>query len=207
MKQNFFDHLDGGWGDLIADTYKKTNEPLLVFPIDDHQLIDSFFGATYKDKTIERLIIKTAPEIRISIEESEHINGLTIYAIYFNNVPLKCIKYKLIEDDHSPEQKPYYEGITPLNGDNENSQISFSVDIVVPSESNSAETKKNKYYIYMCTDSIFTKIDSDNLYRSNYFLPKSSFIENAWEEEPIFGDTVMNMLRDRGLVMNNVNKS
>lgn len=24
MKQNFFDHLDGGWGDLIADTYKKT---------------------------------------------------------------------------------------------------------------------------------------------------------------------------------------
>ena len=53
MKQNFFDQLDGGWGDLIADTYKKTNEPLLVFPIDGHQLIDSFFGATYKDKTIE----------------------------------------------------------------------------------------------------------------------------------------------------------
>ena len=24
MKQNFFDNLDGGWGDLIADTYKKT---------------------------------------------------------------------------------------------------------------------------------------------------------------------------------------
>ena len=23
-KQNFFDHLDGGWEDLIADTYKKT---------------------------------------------------------------------------------------------------------------------------------------------------------------------------------------
>ena len=23
-KQNFFDQLDGGWGDLIADTYKKT---------------------------------------------------------------------------------------------------------------------------------------------------------------------------------------
>ena len=120
---------------------------------------------------------------------------------------MKCIKYKLIEDDYSPEKKTYYEGITPLNGDNENSQISFSVDIVVPSESNSAETKKYEYEIYMCTASIFTASNSDNLYRSNYFLPKSSFIENAWEEEPIFGDTVMNMLRDRGLVMNNVNKS
>ena len=206
MKQEFFDQLDGGWGDLIADTYKKTNETLLEFPIDDYQFIDSFFVASYKDKTIERLIIKTAPEIRISIEESDHIYGRN-YAIYFNNVPLKCIKYKLIEDDYSSEKKTYYEGITPLNGDNENSQISFSVDIVVPSESNSAETKKNKYYIYMCTDSIFTETDSDNLYRSNYFLPKSSFIENAWEEEPIFGDTVMNMLKDRGLVMNNVNKS
>ena len=25
MKQNFFDQLDGGWGDVIADTYKKEN--------------------------------------------------------------------------------------------------------------------------------------------------------------------------------------
>ena len=24
-KQNFFDHLDGGWGDLIADTYEEYN--------------------------------------------------------------------------------------------------------------------------------------------------------------------------------------
>lgn len=25
MKQKFFDHLDGGWGDLIADTYEEAN--------------------------------------------------------------------------------------------------------------------------------------------------------------------------------------
>ena len=25
MKQNFLDKLDGGWGDVIADTYKKYN--------------------------------------------------------------------------------------------------------------------------------------------------------------------------------------
>ena len=31
MKQNFFDHLDGGWGDLIADTYKEANDYTIVF--------------------------------------------------------------------------------------------------------------------------------------------------------------------------------
>ena len=30
MKQNFFDHLDGGWEDLIADTYKEANSILLI---------------------------------------------------------------------------------------------------------------------------------------------------------------------------------
>ena len=30
MKQNFFDHLDGGWGDVIADTYKEANSVLLI---------------------------------------------------------------------------------------------------------------------------------------------------------------------------------
>ena len=29
MKQNFFDHLDGGWGDVIANTYKEANEYLI----------------------------------------------------------------------------------------------------------------------------------------------------------------------------------
>ena len=31
MKQNFFDQLDGGWGDLIADTYSKNN--IVLFDI------------------------------------------------------------------------------------------------------------------------------------------------------------------------------
>ena len=31
MKQNFFDQLDGGWGDLIADTYKEYNKQSLLF--------------------------------------------------------------------------------------------------------------------------------------------------------------------------------
>ena len=30
MKQNFFDHLDGRWGDLLADTYKEANSVLLI---------------------------------------------------------------------------------------------------------------------------------------------------------------------------------
>ena len=31
MKQNFFDQLDGGWRDLIADTYKEANNYTIVF--------------------------------------------------------------------------------------------------------------------------------------------------------------------------------
>ena len=30
MKQNFFDELDGGWGDLLADTYEEANSVLLI---------------------------------------------------------------------------------------------------------------------------------------------------------------------------------
>lgn len=30
MKQNFFDNLDGGWGDIIADTYKEANSILFI---------------------------------------------------------------------------------------------------------------------------------------------------------------------------------
>ena len=30
MKQNFFDQLDGGWDDIIADTYKEANKPYIL---------------------------------------------------------------------------------------------------------------------------------------------------------------------------------
>lgn len=35
MKQNFFDHLDGGWGDLISDTYRDENEINTIFKYGD----------------------------------------------------------------------------------------------------------------------------------------------------------------------------
>ena len=34
-KQNFFDQLDGGWGDLIADTYKEAETTTLDYDIDE----------------------------------------------------------------------------------------------------------------------------------------------------------------------------
>lgn len=30
MKQNFFDQLDGGWGDIIANTYEETNRVAFI---------------------------------------------------------------------------------------------------------------------------------------------------------------------------------
>ena len=32
MKQTFFDHLDGGWGDVIADTYKDASNIIILKP-------------------------------------------------------------------------------------------------------------------------------------------------------------------------------
>lgn len=34
MKQNFFDQLDGGWGDLITDTYKEANSLIPKYSTD-----------------------------------------------------------------------------------------------------------------------------------------------------------------------------
>ena len=34
-KQNFFDHLDGGWGEIIADTYKDAETTTLDYDIDE----------------------------------------------------------------------------------------------------------------------------------------------------------------------------
>ena len=35
MKQNFFDQLDGGWGEIIADTYKDAETTTLDYDIDE----------------------------------------------------------------------------------------------------------------------------------------------------------------------------
>ena len=40
MKQNFFDHLDGGWGDIIADTYKEHNRDYFYYIKDKNIKID-----------------------------------------------------------------------------------------------------------------------------------------------------------------------
>ena len=50
-KQNFFDHLDGGWGDVIADMYNKNSTIKLL---DTKELY-----ITYNciDETIENYVV------------------------------------------------------------------------------------------------------------------------------------------------------
>ena len=40
IKQNFFDHLDGGWGDVIADTYEEHNRDYFYYIKDKNIKID-----------------------------------------------------------------------------------------------------------------------------------------------------------------------
>ena len=40
MKKNFFDQLDGGWEDVLANTYKEHNKFITVFRSNDSYMID-----------------------------------------------------------------------------------------------------------------------------------------------------------------------
>ena len=50
MKQNFFDQLDGGWGDLITDTYKEANSLIPKYSTDKEGKI---IVTPLSDKTIK----------------------------------------------------------------------------------------------------------------------------------------------------------
>ena len=56
MKQNFFDHLDDGWGDLIADTYKDAETTTLDYDIDEYGNKYISFGQ-HKKKLKDSVIV------------------------------------------------------------------------------------------------------------------------------------------------------
>ena len=59
MKQEFFDQLDGGWGDLIADTYKEANKPCFLYDkyLDIKIFLDEKSKEIYKDNNVLNLVI------------------------------------------------------------------------------------------------------------------------------------------------------
>ena len=80
MKQNFFDHLDGGWGDIIADTYKDANKTFFLYDkhLDIKIFLDEKSKEIYKDNNIYSIIYKDLYNknytITFSLETSNKLN-------------------------------------------------------------------------------------------------------------------------------------
>ena len=101
MKQNFFDHLDGGWGDLIADTYKDTiNKTILktndyIFNIKDKNynlLKDNFYNVdSYADNILLGSVELDNTNITIENKNKEKLLFDKFYLI---------IEFTNIEDDY-----------------------------------------------------------------------------------------------------------
>ena len=75
MKQNFFDQLDGGWGDIIADTYKKANEYLISIQATSDEGIP--LGLDYLDNGLLTYVTLQVNSIDIKMihDEGKYNNG------------------------------------------------------------------------------------------------------------------------------------
>ena len=87
MKQNFFDQLDGGWGDLIADTYKDANEYYKLM-----------IGYKYPMSFIsdEGEVIKNVTGIDLFFEIEDSIAFLNQSTVSVD-IKAKIIKYKVYD--------------------------------------------------------------------------------------------------------------
>ena len=77
-KQNFFDQLDGGWGDIIADTYKKAINSYTLEFTDGKTLFKfkptkkrSYYAMLASDETLQ---IEISDEILTTLERITFLN-------------------------------------------------------------------------------------------------------------------------------------
>ena len=75
MKQNFFDQLDGGWGDLIADTYKKANEYLISIQATSDEGIPLVLDYLDSDHLSNVTLQVNSIDIKMIHDEGKYNNG------------------------------------------------------------------------------------------------------------------------------------
>ena len=95
-KQNFFDHLDGGWGDLIADTYEEYSNEKYILQFEGTDEFDNKINIKIKTD-VEKLIMQCQYKIYFS-ELGDYINSSTVVKFpsdveVFVNDKLSEIKY------------------------------------------------------------------------------------------------------------------
>ena len=76
IKQNFFDQLDGGWGDLIADTYEEYSNEKYILQFEGTDEYDNKINIKIKTD-VEKLIMQCQYKINFS-ELGDYINSSTV---------------------------------------------------------------------------------------------------------------------------------
>ena len=108
MKQNFFDQLDGGWGDVISDTYKDYNK--ITYKIENVSAIadQSTIQVKDYDDAYEEKYLTTDKKfiLRLFIMTGEYYN--------FRKLEREISSFGIIlEDSESNERISYYD-IAPV---------------------------------------------------------------------------------------------
>ena len=194
MKQNFFDQLDGGWGDLIADTYREANaKPALDFPIN---VSYNPHPVTYNGKKVINVIIHESESMKNWVEKVEKINLSTviIYNVYFCKIPLKSIRY-ILEDgtEITPKLLPDDKRDEVSKG-----KVSFRVKI-----NQYIKDQEVTYLLSMSNSMVF---DNHDLYKTKadgYILNN---LNSTYKEElkPIgLHLDIINSLKEKGFDINN----
>ena len=93
-KTNFFDHLDGGWGDVIADTYRESNEFLISIQAKGDYKIPILLEYLKSDFTVYENINATSIDIKMIHNDSSSFNGEEMKLTYKINGP-KTGSYKI----------------------------------------------------------------------------------------------------------------
>ena len=75
-KQNFFDQLDGGWGDLIADTYEEYSNEKYILQFEGTDELDNKINIKIKTD-VEKLIMQCQYKINFS-ELGDYIKSSTV---------------------------------------------------------------------------------------------------------------------------------
>ena len=108
MKQNFFDQLDGGWGDVIANTYKDYNK--ITYKIENVSAIADQSTVQVKDydEAYEEKYLTTDKKfiLRLFIMTGEYYN--------FRKLEREISSFEInLEDSESNEIISYYD-IAPV---------------------------------------------------------------------------------------------
>ena len=83
MKQNFFDQLDGGWGDLIADTYKKANEYLISIQATSDEGVSLVLDYLDSDHLSNVTLQVNSIDIKMIHDENKYNNGKEMELCWF----------------------------------------------------------------------------------------------------------------------------